>query len=673
MAAIPVISIPVRRTCKISFSAITPPRRSPFTKPGRLPRGSSIKIIAGSRRCRTICRLLISTPIILTISPLSPGWGTRSCAASIKAWPILTTTARPAPLTSGIRIVGTPACTGSYLSAAVFFAKLTGLDPRTLSVTTGSAASDLGIDTTDGTNLNRIAYEINALSNPTPAATPNTLASGSSTLNWNTSASWVEGNALATNSAVLINSSSATNSIVANSVDGVSPHPAYIQSVSFDIGGTTVNLQGNATVTNTRTLPLVGGTDALGGTDMLHLSSTTTGTVNIGTNSGLGNLVVDFLNPGSIDIENASAQLNMGPTVVISGAVNLSKTGLGTLTLAGANTFGNGAGNTFTISAGTVLANTAVSGTQSATGAANVAVSANATLGGNGQITPGAGNQISVASGGFLAPGSGIGTLTINGANVSANVLTLAAGANLLFELNSTGPGNFQSDEIALLNGATGDIAFGGNAINFTDLSFGGLPQGAYTLFTATAVDNYGGLTTDGNGFITAGLTLGTGVDAYTANLQLTGANLVLNLAPKPYTLWKDQHFTLAERSDPTISGDFATPAGDGISNLLKYALNLDPHVSSVSGLPTLGTITEPDTTQYLTLTYTEVISATDLSYVVEVGSDLASWNFGDSFTQVVSSTNDPNGITRTVVVRDLTPMASNVPKRFIRLQVTKS
>lgn len=55
---------------------------------------------------------------------------------------------------------------GSYLSAAVLFAKLTGVDPRGLSVGTGSAAAGLGISTTDASNLNRIAYEITAQPDP---------------------------------------------------------------------------------------------------------------------------------------------------------------------------------------------------------------------------------------------------------------------------------------------------------------------------------------------------------------------------------------------------------------------------------------------------------------------------------------------------------------------------
>jgi hypothetical protein len=64
---------------------------------------------------------------------------------------------------------------GSYLSAAVFYAKITHNDPRALSATaSNSAALALGISSTDAATLNTIAYEINALANPaltTPPAT----------------------------------------------------------------------------------------------------------------------------------------------------------------------------------------------------------------------------------------------------------------------------------------------------------------------------------------------------------------------------------------------------------------------------------------------------------------------------------------------------------------------
>ncbi len=61
---------------------------------------------------------------------------------------------------------------GSYLSAAVLFAKLTGADPRNLSSGAGTAAAGLGISAADATNLHRIAYEIATLPDPAVPSTP---------------------------------------------------------------------------------------------------------------------------------------------------------------------------------------------------------------------------------------------------------------------------------------------------------------------------------------------------------------------------------------------------------------------------------------------------------------------------------------------------------------------
>ncbi|ADO73041.1 hypothetical protein [Stigmatella aurantiaca] len=57
---------------------------------------------------------------------------------------------------------------GSYLSAAVLFAKITQVDPRGLATGAGSAAAELGISATEASNLHRIAYEITALADPLP-------------------------------------------------------------------------------------------------------------------------------------------------------------------------------------------------------------------------------------------------------------------------------------------------------------------------------------------------------------------------------------------------------------------------------------------------------------------------------------------------------------------------
>jgi autotransporter-associated beta strand protein len=318
---------------------------------------------------------------------------------------------------------------------------------------------------------------------------------------------------------------------VSNGLDGKAPHPASIQTLSFDIDTGSKGVVPSVSTSSTRTMTLTGGTDALGGTDLIHVSSGTTGTVYLGPNTALGTLAVAPGTAGSFNVENYNGVLDFGPASVLTGNVNLTKTGAGKLILEGSNTLG--AGVTFTISAGTVLANTEVAETNSATGAANVSVLAGATLGGSGQITPGAGNRIVVAAGGTLAPGDGLGTLTVNGQSTTVNgrntmapLLSLAVGAKLKFELDSS-----EGDSIALVNGAQGDIAFGGNVIDFNNISAGTLPDGSYILFSAASANDYAGLTHDSKGFITGGLTVGAGLEGYTVSLQLIGGNIVLNVA----------------------------------------------------------------------------------------------------------------------------------------------
>ncbi len=137
-----------------------------------------------------------------------------------------------------------------------------------------------------------------------------------------------------------------------------------------------------------------------------------------------------------------------------------------------------------------------------------------------------------------------------------------------------------------------------------------------------------------------------------------------------PYATWQSEMFTASQLANPAISGDTADPAGDGISNLIKYALNLNPWTTTVTGLPA-GSIVATGTGNYLALTYTQVISATDLTYTVQVSSDLQTWVSGSNYTTAPVATINPGGVTQTVTVQAAAPMSSGAPAQFIRLQVT--
>jgi hypothetical protein len=135
-----------------------------------------------------------------------------------------------------------------------------------------------------------------------------------------------------------------------------------------------------------------------------------------------------------------------------------------------------------------------------------------------------------------------------------------------------------------------------------------------------------------------------------------------------PFEAWQAEQFG-AESGGPDAAPT-ADPDRDGIVNLMEYALKLDPNDADVTGLPAQGK-TNVDGSDYLTLTYTRVKAATDITYVVEVSGDLVTWNAGPSYTATVSVTDNPDGITQTVVVRDLVPMDS-ATSRFIRLKITQ-
>jgi hypothetical protein len=129
-----------------------------------------------------------------------------------------------------------------------------------------------------------------------------------------------------------------------------------------------------------------------------------------------------------------------------------------------------------------------------------------------------------------------------------------------------------------------------------------------------------------------------------------------------PLQTWRANHF--GNPSNVGAGADTASPAGDGVPNLIKYALGLDPSTpAAASQLPT-GNI-QPDGGQsYLTLTANPVAQAPDVTYAVEVSGDLRSWTSGPPFT--VTLTNIPTQL----IVRDNIPIGSAL-MRFIHLRIS--
>ncbi|MES2658824.1 MAG: choice-of-anchor Q domain-containing protein [Verrucomicrobiota bacterium] len=125
-----------------------------------------------------------------------------------------------------------------------------------------------------------------------------------------------------------------------------------------------------------------------------------------------------------------------------------------------------------------------------------------------------------------------------------------------------------------------------------------------------------------------------------------------------PFLSWQIQNFG-ANATNPLIAGAAATPAQDGVCNLLKYAFNMDPAVSCVVGLPVQGA-EEGE----LSLIFTKVNAATNLVYTPEWSTDLVHWSSA-GITQEIMSDDD---ITQQVCAS--IPSTAGGAK-FLRINVT--
>lgn len=142
-----------------------------------------------------------------------------------------------------------------------------------------------------------------------------------------------------------------------------------------------------------------------------------------------------------------------------------------------------------------------------------------------------------------------------------------------------------------------------------------------------------------------------------------------LGIAPpelgSTYEDWLSRHFTQAERDNPQISGPTANPVGDGIVNILKYALGLDPRTpASGRDLPQVeidgGT---------LRLTYPELHEPRDINYLPQMSVDLSGWN-GDGVIQVGRELH-PDLTGFDLVTVEATPPAET-DRGFLRIMISE-
>ncbi|MFT8957900.1 MAG: autotransporter-associated beta strand repeat-containing protein, partial [Gluconobacter oxydans] len=252
-------------------------------------------------------------------------------------------------------------------------------------------------------------------------------------------------------------------------------------------GGTTINQGG-----------LAAGTDTAFGTGAVTMAE---GTEVAFAADGL-TLANKFILNGDPTFDVGGSQTDTVSGAITDGGTpgDLVKTGTGTLSLTGANSYTG----TTEVAAGTLRVD---DDSSAATGA--LTVDGGAALGGTGTV----GGSVTVQSGATLTPGdAGAGTLTIGGS------LTLADGSTTQYDLGQPGvAGGAQNDLVEV----GGDLILGGTLNVTADPASGtALPAGVYRLF------DYGGSL---SGSEAIGTVVLAGGDAAGLQTSVTGqVNLVV-------------------------------------------------------------------------------------------------------------------------------------------------
>jgi hypothetical protein len=125
------------------------------------------------------------------------------------------------------------------------------------------------------------------------------------------------------------------------------------------------------------------------------------------------------------------------------------------------------------------------------------------------------------------------------------------------------------------------------------------------------------------------------------------------------FAQWLDQN-NVGNESNEAFEAT-ADPDGDGVVNLLEYAVGTNGVIQNAS--PQVVTLAPVSGDQYLRLSVPKNPAATDVTFIVEASSDLKNW----SSDGLIIETNTSNQL----VVRDTVAVGNGV-QRFMRVRVTQ-
>jgi hypothetical protein len=259
----------------------------------------------------------------------------------------------------------------------------------------------------------------------------------------------------------------------------------------------------------------------------------------------------------------------------------------------------------------------------------------------NGDTTPSATDGTLLPT--VLTPGGfSSRILSVRNANASGSVLNLTGSPSV--QVSGPGAGRF------LVHALPGTSIAGGSSTNF-EIRYAPNAVGTHKA-TLTIASN------------------DPSVPAYAFDIQGSAQWPVDSDADTLPDGWEAQFWTLGGGNP--AHGPAGDPDGDGVSNLLEYALDSNPVTPGMTQIPLARTAVNPaDGKPYMTFTYRRRTGASGLVYTVQVSETLGSWISGPTETEEIGSTANPGGDSETVLVR-IKPALNTPgkPRKFARLQV---
>ncbi len=211
----------------------------------------------------------------------------------------------------------------------------------------------------------------------------------------------------------------------------------------------------------------------------------------------------------------------------------------------------------------------------------------------------------------------------------------------------------------------TGPLALG-NASAPAGYSIAGFPAANLSNGQSATFDV--SLSAINTGLFNAPLTL-TGNDTFNRSLATAAAGSpnahIINLTglvTDTADHWRIQNFGPGATNSGAAADD-ANPAGDGITNLLKYSLGLSPQIPYAPGTAFATDLEPPG---FLMMTVSKNPAATDVSLAIEVTGDLST----PSAWSTEGTTVDEN--TQTMLRAHDNTAIGGAANRFIRLKVTR-